>query len=82
MLKTLPGYCWSPPVKLKRFIMRAYTEQVFPIPAGTVLTLSCEEDFHLIGSKTLTCQHGEHYYHGENEGEPKCEPSSESGNVG
>ena len=59
--------------------MRAYTEQEFPIPAGAVLTLSCEEDFQLVGSTTLTCQNGGHYYHGENEEEPKCEPTSESG---
>ena len=59
--------------------MLSHTDQDYPIPAGEVLALSCEEDFQLIGSPTLTCQNGQHYYYEEGEGEPKCEPTPESG---
>ncbi|KAL5263222.1 hypothetical protein ACHWQZ_G008564 [Mnemiopsis leidyi] len=73
-----PGTCTRLPAKLERFKMLSHTDQDYPIPAGEVLTLSCEEDFQLIGPTTLTCQNGQHYYHEEGEGEPKCEPTPES----
>ena len=34
------------------------TEATFPVEAGTVLTVSCEEGFLLRGSNTITCTEG------------------------
>ena len=34
------------------------TEATFPVEAGTVLTVSCEERFLLRGSNTITCTEG------------------------
>ena len=34
------------------------TEATFPVEAGTVMTVSCEEGFLLKGSNTITCTEG------------------------
>ena len=37
------------------------TEETFPVDTGTVLTVSCVEEFLLRGSYTVTCTEGTSY---------------------
>ena len=38
------------------------TEETFPVDTGTVLTVTCEEQFLLRGSNTVTCTEGTSYF--------------------
>ena len=38
------------------------TEVTFPVEEGTVLTVSCEDQFLMRGSNTVTCTEGTSYF--------------------
>ena len=60
------------------FQMILETDESYPVPTGTVLTLSCSEGFQLSGPETLTCQGGDYYYH-DGYQDPGCNPADNSG---
>ena len=45
------------------------TNQTFPVPAGTVVTLSCNEGFQQTGDRLVTCLNGTRF---KFKNEPEC----------
>ena len=54
---------------LKRGWDHIKTDQTFPVSKDTVVLLSCNEGYQLIGDSEVTCQYGTQFYYSTT---PKC----------